>query len=79
MVLSPVNALTVLVLFELGSLQTSPRDDALALLLTFGSPIPGEWTFTSLASCHAQHTRLDQLTLTRAEPAFEVGLDFFIG
>lgn len=44
--------------FALGFLQTPPRGDALALSLAVGSAQPGRRTSTSLASCHARHTRL---------------------
>ncbi len=43
--------------FGLGFLQTPPRDDALALLLAFGSAKPGHRTFTDEVTRHARRTR----------------------
>jgi len=43
--------------FGLGFLQTPPRDDALALLLAFGSAKPGHRTFTYEVTRHARRTR----------------------
>ncbi len=43
--------------FGLGFLQTPPRGDALALLLAFGSAIPGHRTFTDEVKRHAWRTR----------------------
>ena len=43
--------------FGLGFLQTPPRSDALALLLAFGSAIPGHRTFTDEVTRHARRTR----------------------
>jgi len=45
--------------FGLGFLQTPPRGDALALLLAFGSAIPGHRTFTDEVTRHAWRTRLN--------------------
>ena len=43
--------------FGLSFLQTPPRDDALALLLAFGSAQPGHRTCTYEVTGHARHTR----------------------
>ena len=44
--------------FALGLLQTLPRDNALALSLTFGSANTWYQNFHLLVKCHARHTRL---------------------